>query len=89
MGNARYWLLKLRESFFSALPIAIVIVAFFLVARFGVPQGYFPAEFMLTDTDIYSFLIAAVMIVVGMTLLTVGTEQSMSEIGVQIGGSLM
>ena len=89
MGNARYWLLKLRESFFSALPIAIVIVAFFLVARFGVPQGYFPAEFMLTDTDIYSFLIAAVMIVVGMTLFNVGTEQSMSEIGVQIGGSLM
>lgn len=89
MGSARYWWDKLRESLLSTLPITIVIVVFFLVMRFGVSPDFFAPKYQLQDTDMYSFLIAVVMIVAGMTLFNVGTEQSMSEIGAKIGGSLM
>lgn len=89
MGNGKYWLSKLRESVLSTLPITIVIIVFFLVARFGLPSDFFAPAYVLENNDMFSFLIAVVMIIAGMTMFNVGTEQSMSEIGVQIGGSLM
>ncbi|MDY5440766.1 MAG: DUF1538 domain-containing protein [Candidatus Enteromonas sp.] len=89
MGNVKYWLGKLRESVLSTLPIALTITAFFLVFRFAVPSDVFDPAFRLNDMDMLSFALAVGMIVIGMMLFNVGTEQSMSEIGTQIGGSLM
>ncbi|MDY2913305.1 MAG: DUF1538 domain-containing protein [Candidatus Enteromonas sp.] len=89
MGNVKYWLEKLRESAFSAAPIAVTILAFFLVLRFALPGDFIDEAYFLADSDLLSFGIAVLMIVLGMTLFNVGTEQSMSEIGTQIGGSLM
>ena len=91
--HPKVWLQKLLESLISALPIATVIVVFFLVTRFGMPGDTFVGSdgtvYALTDEQIISFAVATGMIVVGMGLFNVGTEQSMSEIGRIIGGSLV
>ena len=39
--GAKYWLAKFKESLISTLPIAVVILAFFLVTRFALPADAF------------------------------------------------
>ena len=89
MKSITYWLSKLKESAISTMPSVVVIIIFFLVMRFGLPGDTFDASYQLTNNDIFAFLIAAVMIVVGMTMFNVGTESSMTDIGQIIGGSLV
>ena len=72
------FLLKLRSSFTSVIPIvAVVSILFFtgIVADFG-----FPAYI--------SFLICSALIVLGLSLFNVGSEASMSAIGKIVGESL-
>lgn len=87
------WLDKLKESLISALPIAVVIVIFFLVTRFITPSDYFQSAdgtiYAISNDNMISFAVAVAMIVVGMALFNLGTEQSMTRIGRIIGGSLM
>ena len=87
------WLSKFKESLFSAMPIAFVVVIFFLVTRYAFPENTFidsaGVVHKLTDDTMISFSLAVVMIVVGMALFSLGTEQSMTEIGRIIGGSLV
>ena len=90
--EGRTWFTKFRESVISALPIALVILVFFLVTRYAVPGDYFSKDgiaYSIGDMQMVSFAIAVVMIVIGMALFNVGTEQSMTEIGRIIGGSLV
>lgn len=93
INRGRYWLLKLREATFSALPIALVIVIFFLVTRFALPADTFTDasgnSYALGDSTMIGFAIAVIMIVFGMTLFNAGTEESMAEVGKIIGGSLV
>lgn len=89
MSSVKYWLLKLRDSAISAAPIAVVVLAFFLIMRFGVPAGTFEDRLMITNDDMILFAIACFMIVIGMALFSAGTEESMTEIGNIIGGSLI
>ncbi len=86
--EGRTWLTKFRESLLSALPIALVIVVFFLVTRYAVAEDYFHSH-TITDAQMISFSIAIPLIVVGMGLFGLGTEQSMTEIGRLIGASMV
>lgn len=90
--EGRTWFTKFRESVVSALPIALVILIFFLVTRYAVPADYFSIDgitYSIGDMQMVSFAIAVLMIVIGMALFNLGTEQSMTEIGRIIGGSLV
>ena len=89
MGTIKYWLSKLRESAVSTAPIALVVVALFFVMRYALPADTFQERFMITNDEMYLFGIAVAMIVIGMTLFNAGTEESMTEIGHVIGGSLV
>lgn len=89
MSSWKYWLGKLKESAISTAPIALVVIAFFLIMRFAVPSGTFLEHLLISDGDIILFSIACVMIVVGMALFNAGTEESMTEIGEIIGSSLV
>ena len=89
MGKIKYWLMKLREAAFSIAPIAVLIIAVFLIERFALPADFFAERYYITDLNIYAFLIAIGMIVIGTTLFSVGTEQSMTDIGKYIGSSLI
>lgn len=89
MMKLSYWWSKFKESIISTLPIAVVILIFFLIERFALPVGTIEEEYLITNNDIYTFLISVVMIIVGMSLFNLGTEQSMTEIGQIIGSSLV
>ena len=67
---------KLKEALDSVLPIALIVsvLCFFLV-----PVG---SGLML------AFLVGTAMIIAGMALFTLGSEQSMSQIGNLIGARL-
>ena len=72
----------------SACPIAVVIIVFYLLQKFAFPQE-FAEQYLISDNEFFTFLIATASIIVGMTLFNVGTEQSMTDIGQIIGGSLI
>ena len=90
--SGKEWLAKLRESLLSASPIALVILAFFLITRFAFPADMFKgpdgSPVSIADGQMVSFGVAIVMVILGMALFNAGTEQSMTEIGRIIGGSL-
>ncbi len=67
---------KIRESFVSTLPI-IIIVAIMCLSIQPVPTGL-----------LLSFLIGALLIIVGMGLFTLGADTSMTPIGSRIGTTL-
>ena len=91
MTKVKYWLTKLFESTISTLPIAIVIVVFFLVFRFAPITSDNPAfaNLSISDEEIIIFSLSVGMIIIGMGLFNVGSEESMNEIGQIIGGSLI
>ena len=67
---------KIRESLVSVLPIIIIVT---LLCLFLVP---------MQPTLLLTFLIGALMIVVGMGLFSLGAERSMTIIGNKIGTAL-
>ena len=67
---------KIRESLVSVLPIIVIVT---LLCLFLVPMQ---PNLLLT------FLIGALMIVVGMGLFSLGAERSMTVIGAKIGTAL-
>lgn len=91
--GVKYWLSKFREAFFSTLPIAVVVVIFFLVTRYALPASTFTDAtgtiYGITDDHIIAFSVATVLIIIGMALFNAGTEDSMTEMGKIIGGSLV
>ncbi len=90
--EGRTWISKFREALISAIPIALVVVIFFLVSRYAIPSSYFTVGmvvFAISDMQMISFSLSIVLIIVGMALFNVGTEQSMTEIGRIIGSSLV
>lgn len=88
MNRWKYWLSKFRESTISTMPIAIVIIAFFLIERFLIKDGVFDESLRISNDDIIIFSVSVGMIIIGMGLFSLGTEESMTEIGRIIGGSL-
>ncbi len=90
--EGRTWLIKFRESLISAVPIALVILVFFLITHYAVPADFFSVNgisYSISTMQMVSFGIAVFMIILGMGLFNIGTEQSMTEIGRVIGSSLV
>ncbi len=67
---------KMRESIASVLPITLIVAALCL---FFIP---------LNSGLMLSFLIGSIMIIVGMGLFTIGSDLSMTQIGIHIGSKL-
>lgn len=88
MNQGKFWLSKLKESAISTAPIALVVLVIYLLERFGVFGAELDPRYLISDNNMIAFGISVVLIVLGMMLFNVGTEQSMSEIGQVIGGSL-
>jgi hypothetical protein len=88
MTKVNYWLTKFKESAISTAPIAVLIFAFFFVQKYGL-QGSFKEQYYISNNELWAFLISVASIILGMGLFNVGTEQSMTEIGELIGGSLV
>ncbi len=73
---------KLKEALLSVLPLtAIVLICHFVLAIF-VPSGGMPLGTVL------QFVIAAVLLIVGMTLFSLGADISMSPMGERIGAHI-
>jgi len=89
MSSAKYWFSKLGVAAISTAPIAVVVLALFLIMRFALPENTFDASLLISNQDMILFGISCVMIIVGMALFNGGTEESMTEIGRIIGGSLI
>lgn len=89
MSKALPWLGKIKESAISTLPIVFVIIVVFLIERFAVAPGVIADRYLMTDTDIYGFVISVIFIIAGMAMFNIGTETSMTEIALVIGGSLV
>lgn len=90
MTKPKYWFSKLLESTISTLPIAVVIIGFFLIFRFlpiSSDSLMFPS-LQLSNDDMYIFAISVGSIIIGMGLFNLGSEESMNEIGRIIGSSL-
>jgi len=84
----KYVLSKFKEASLSALPILAVIFFLYILEKFGLPTGISSSQYLITDSDMIAFAICTIFIAFGLGLFTIGTEQSMSEIGQLIGGSL-
>ena len=88
------WLAKFRESFLSVLPIFCVVLLIYLLEKYRVGVFADIADYQgganqITDKDFLAFGVCAFLIAFGLALFNVGAEQSMSEIGQLVGGSLM
>ena len=75
-GRKRIFRNKLQESAVSVLPIVLVVAALCLLA---VPA---PTDLML------AFLIGSIMVIVGMALFTLGSENSLTNIGSHMSSAL-
>jgi len=75
----REFLSKLGENFLSVLPIAVVVSILFAVP--GVATNFNAQSYV-------AFLVCAVLVGVGLSLFTMGVDESMSRIGQAVGESL-
>ncbi len=86
----RYWTRKFLDSLLSTLPIFFVILALYLFEKFDVwVFASIAPEMKITDMEFIAFSVCAALIAFGLGLFTVGADQSMSQIGELVGGSLM
>ena len=65
-------LYKLKESCFSTLPIAIVILVVFIVEKFAIKEGTIAESYLMTNSDLIGFLLSTVSIIIGMTVFNLG-----------------
>ncbi len=70
-------LFKIRESAFSVLPVAVIVLIM-----------YFTPLVDLTFTELAVFLIACVMLVIGVGLFNLGADLAMSPMGEHVGSGL-
>lgn len=77
------FLKKLLENYLSVLPIVIVVTTLYIVSIFV--DGFLPKLNLMT---FMAFLICAIIIGLGLSFFTLGTDESMSRIGTLIGESL-
>ena len=67
---------KLKEAVFAVFPVAVIVLALCLTVA--------PVSFEF----IVSFLIATLLLILGMTLFTLGADISMMKIGQAIGSNI-
>lgn len=89
MNKVSFWLNKLKEAAISTTPIVTIVFVLFMVERFTLWPFGVGDDLRISDQDMLLFIICALMIIAGMTLFGAGTEESMTDIGKVIGGSLV
>lgn len=76
---------KFKESIFSVLPVFVIVIILALV-------GIFTNTFSLTNPEniwtIVLFLIGSVMLIVGLSLFSLGADLSLLKVGEQVGNYL-
>ena len=81
---------KLLESFLSTLPIFLVVLVVFLLEKNSVgPFKSINPDYLISDSSMVAFSICALMIAIGLAIFSLGADQSMSQIGQLVGGSMM
>ncbi len=68
---------KLKESLFSVLPVAVIVLIFALT-----PVTDF------TSKEIVTFVVSAIMLILGIALFNVGADLAMTPMGEQVGAGL-
>lgn len=71
------WLLTFRDSFLSTIPILLIVCILYFTNISG-----------LTNLEFILFLIASILIFVGIGFFTRGSEMAMSKIGEEVGANL-
>lgn len=69
---------KLKESLISVLPVTLIVIIL-----------YFTPLIDLTSHELVSFIISAILLIVGISLFNLGADLAMSPMGEQVGSSLM
>lgn len=76
---------KVKESIFSVLPVFLIVILLIIV-------GMFTNIFPLTDKEnlmnFVAFLIGSVMLIIGLSLFTLGADLSLLKAGEQVGNYL-
>ncbi len=76
----RFWNKKLTEKFEEALKAVLPVIAIVLVLSFTIAP--------ITPSILLSFLLGALMVMVGMMFFTLGAEMSMTPMGEKVGARL-
>lgn len=63
---------KIKESIFSVIPISVIVI----IISFFIPLGVWP---------MVGFILATLMVIIGMSLFTLGAEMSMMNVGQGVG----
>ena len=74
---------KLLEALLSVIPIAIIVCVIYGLQY----SSIFPSE-MIAQSELTTFLISLIALILGMALFSLGSDVSMSKVGTYIGSSL-
>ena len=69
---------KLKESIFSVLPLTVLVILL-----------YFTPLLDLTSVEIITFIISAIVLIIGIALFSLGADMAMGPMGEKIGSSLI
>lgn len=82
------WVMRIKESFLSVLPIALVVV----IIYFAGVDSSFSSSHDLSNfgylNELIAFLICAFLVAIGLGLFSIGVDQSLGRIGSVISDSL-
>ena len=84
----KYWLRKSIESVVSTLPIFFVVLTLFILQKTVLPAPATDTNLVINDGLMVFFGICCLLIMVGLTIFSVGSESSMSEIGKIVGNNM-
>lgn len=76
---------KLKESIFSVLPVFVIVI---VLASVGIFTGTFDLSSKENIWTIVLFLIGSFMLIVGLSLFTLGADLSLLKVGEQVGNYL-
>ena len=71
------FLLKIKEALLSALPITLIVYAISLLPWFN-----------FTATELITFTVSAVLLILGIGLFNMGADLAMTPMGTQVGAGL-
>ena len=69
---------KLKESIFSVLPLTVLVILL-----------YFTPLLDLTSVELITFIISAIVLIIGIALFSLGADMAMGPMGEKIGSSLI
>jgi hypothetical protein len=83
------WLTKIKESFFSVIPIVIVVLILYFIGKdrdFSFAQD--TQAHNGVANELWAFLLCALLVAIGLGLFAIGVDQSLGKIGSLLGSSL-